>query len=418
MALTTEKIESNSVGNAIYSPLRNSVLFFQRHDDPFPPATPPPPLKKSKTPPTPHSAPPAVTAASQQQHTTPPKSNSCQPPKKRVTDSGGDAKLAKAAKRAKVVRKLNFDEDKSSPVSGTFIRDPDDEGDDMHQQYQHHPSAVRRGDIDPSLNVVVVSEEARAELAKIENRIGDYVCRLCAQHFDDAFGLAQHRCARIVHVEYRCPECDKVFNCPANLASHRRWHKPRPPPGTKNTAKQPLASKNGNELTKTTVVAPPIDVNSKSRDASTDPSDNDSESTRGTPPPDSLECHLCRKKFAQHFHFRKHLLSHLTTDANGQLESDVLHSVFSKGGVASRLVTTPAEPDGFACTLCGLQFRTKSEMERHAFKHDELQGVQCQYCPSVFYSSAGLTRHVNKHHPSENRQVLLLQVPTVRPMST
>ena len=25
----------------------------------------------------------------------------------------------------------------------------------------------------------------------------------------------------------RCSECDKIFNCPANLASHKRWHQPK-----------------------------------------------------------------------------------------------------------------------------------------------------------------------------------------------
>lgn len=121
-------------------------------------------------------------------------------------------------KKAKATRKLNFDDDTSSPVSGTIIRELDP-GETL---------VVRKGDIDPAFNVVEITEEAKAELAKIENHIGDYVCRLCRELYEDAFGLAQHRCSRIVHVEYRCPECDKVFNCPANLASHRRWHKPRP----------------------------------------------------------------------------------------------------------------------------------------------------------------------------------------------
>ena len=115
------------------------------------------------------------------------------------------------------------DATKNSPVSGTVILDSDDED----EQVRCGNAIRRNGDIDPSLNLVVVSEEAKAELAKIKNTIGDYNCCLCHQKFDDAFALAQHSCPRIVHLEYRCPDCEKVFNCPANLASHRRWHKPR-----------------------------------------------------------------------------------------------------------------------------------------------------------------------------------------------
>ena len=119
--------------------------------------------------------------------------------------------------KKKHARRLKFDEDTSSPVSGTVILGPDE--------------AVVTGDIDPAFNIVEVTDEARAELAKIENRLGPYQCKLCRQLHEDAFQLAQHRCSRIAHVEYRCPECDKRFSCPANLASHRRWHKPRAPNG-------------------------------------------------------------------------------------------------------------------------------------------------------------------------------------------
>ncbi|XP_055854079.1 zinc finger protein 681 [Episyrphus balteatus] len=121
--------------------------------------------------------------------------------------------------RNKATRKLKFDEDTSSPVSGTVIR-PLEEINEGTLQYSN-------GDIDPKYNIVEITEETKAELAAIPNVIGDYVCRLCRIKFDDAFGLAQHRCSCIVLLEYRCPECGKQFNCPANLASHRRWHKPK-----------------------------------------------------------------------------------------------------------------------------------------------------------------------------------------------
>lgn len=121
-------------------------------------------------------------------------------------------------RKSKAIRKLKFDEFRSSPVSGTIIRTLEEIDENDLQE---------SGDIDPQYNIVEVTDEAKAELAQIPNVIGGYLCKLCRIEFDDAFGLARHRCNCIVLLEYRCPECGKKFNCPANLASHRRWHKPR-----------------------------------------------------------------------------------------------------------------------------------------------------------------------------------------------
>lgn len=202
---------------------------------------------------------------------TPPSTPSpCLSSRKSKEESPIAAKLQRKtkAKKQKANRKLNFDEDKSSPVSGTIIRDRSELSDHM---------VVQKGDIDPMYNVVEVTEEAKAELAKIENRIGDYVCKLCHEMYQDAFTLAQHRCSCIIHVEYKCPECEKVFNCPANLASHRRWHKPKVAPSK-------------------TTIEPPKPCPEPEYDS------EDSEL--------HIPCPICGKVFRQQIALRKHLATH------------------------------------------------------------------------------------------------------------
>ncbi|XP_038075720.1 insulinoma-associated protein 1a-like [Patiria miniata] len=125
------------------------------------------------------------------------------------TDRSGDSATKPrrdTAKKPKAARKINFDRDDQSPILGTFIRAA---GCDIQEK----------------------DGESKATAGSIPDcgqPRGLFVCKLCKQDYHDPLSLAQHQCSRIANVVYQCPECDKVFNCHANLASHRRWHKPRP----------------------------------------------------------------------------------------------------------------------------------------------------------------------------------------------
>ncbi|XP_020366098.1 insulinoma-associated protein 2-like [Rhincodon typus] len=122
--------------------------------------------------------------------------------------------------------------------------------------------------------------------------LGEFICQLCKEEYADALSLAQHRCSRIVRVEYRCSECDKVFSCPANLASHCRWHKPRNPSGLP-----------GQEVVKESNKS-----KARSEEQPASPSARHCESP--SLEEELFDCPLCGKKFRRQAYLRKHMATH------------------------------------------------------------------------------------------------------------
>ncbi|XP_003792015.1 insulinoma-associated protein 2 [Otolemur garnettii] len=349
---------------------------------------------------------------------------------------------AAGIKKPKAMRKLSFaDEVTTSPVLGLKIK-------------EEEPGAPSRG------------------VGGSRTPLGEFICQLCKEQYADPFALAQHRCSRIVRVEYRCPECDKVFSCPANLASHRRWHKPRPAAANTATVSsadgKPSASSSSSspesgaiasflaEGKENSRIERTADQHPQARDSSGADQHQDSAprhglqvlphpepplpqgpysegvfgrqvqvsgSTTGGGGPEIFVCPYCHKKFRRQAYLRKHLGTHEAGAAR----------TLAPGFGSER-----GAPLAFACPLCGAHFPSADIREKHRLWHavrEELllpalagapsetpgpggasdgsaqQIFSCKHCPSTFFSSPGLTRHINKYHPSESRQVLLLQMP-------
>ncbi|XP_074854918.1 insulinoma-associated protein 2 [Carettochelys insculpta] len=308
------------------------------------------------------------------------------------------------AKKPKALRKLSFaDEVTTSPVLGLRIKAEGPEG------------------------------RAGPPLAGGRSPLGEFICQLCKEHYADPLALAQHRCSRIVRVEYRCPECHKLFSCPANLASHRRWHKPRPPPAPKPPAAPcPSAGKeNSSEPRPAAAQGPPEppqhpsaadssrgrDLKAAGQSAGAGGGADGPGLREAGPIPGAGElfaCPYCHKRFRRQAYLRKHLGTH-------EAARPAAYSPLERG-----------QP-GFPCHLCGAHFPSADIRDKHRLWHavreelllpgapaesgaaeGEPQIFSCKHCPATFFSSPGLGRHVNKCHPAEPRQVLLLQM-AVRP---
>ncbi|XP_044517894.1 insulinoma-associated protein 2 [Gracilinanus agilis] len=360
----------------------------------------------------------------------------------------GSGTAVLGTKKPKAMRRLSFaDEVTTSPVLGLKIK-------------EEAPGTPSRG-----------LEGSRTPL-------GEFICQLCKEEYSDPFALAQHRCSRIVRVEYRCPECDKVFSCPANLASHRRWHKPRPASASATVPRDakalPSFSSSSSLSSDCSSIAPflgegkensrekrPEGQHPHIRDSSRTDQHQDSSNTTATlhqdlkatqhPEPqlpqgtynerasgrrvqgtgnrngDGISevflCPYCHKKFRRQAYLRKHLGT---------------HQAGSTRALTPGYSTEQSLQLAFPCPLCGAHFPSADIRDKHRLWHavreemllpslagappegpsgrrvadeDTQQIFPCKHCPSTFFSSLGLTRHINKCHPSESRQVLLLQMP-------
>ncbi|XP_068111049.1 insulinoma-associated protein 2 [Hyperolius riggenbachi] len=276
----------------------------------------------------------------------------------------------------------------------------------------------------PVLGLRIKAEEpeskSRSPLVK-RPPLGEFICQLCKEQYPDPFALAQHKCSRIVRVEYRCPECDKIFSCPANLASHRRWHKPKTLGSDGQVGKKiqmPLEGKENSEgrhSSEQKVQHQQSVDSSQRRDQHLQSVDSSqrrdqhlqttvSQSTSEESEEEAFHCPYCHKRFRRHAYLRKHLLTHQP------------YSPLERGQLT------------FPCALCGVHFPSMDIRDKHRLWHavrEELllpleealvaEGGQqifpCELCPTAFFSSPGLALHMNKCHSAEGRQELPPPIP-------
>ncbi|XP_071970246.1 insulinoma-associated protein 2 [Engystomops pustulosus] len=269
----------------------------------------------------------------------------------------------------------------------------------------------------PVLGLKIKAEEPDAKAGNTLLKrppLGEFICQLCKEQYPDPFALAQHKCSRIVRVEYRCPECDKIFSCPANLASHRRWHKPRTMASEGQVGKKISLVLEGKEnssgrsdplslMEQKNRVQHQQSVDSAQFSEQHPGSSREDAHTPGSQvaseegEEEAFQCPYCHKRFRRHAYLRKHLLTHQP------------YAPMERGGQLT-----------YPCTLCGVHFPSMDIRDKHRLWHavrEELllpieealvadggqQIFPCEFCPTAFFSSPGLSLHMNKCHSAESR---------------
>ena len=264
-------------------------------------------------------------------------------------------------------------------------------------------------------NVDIIKPESINDVASVKGPLSKskFLCQLCKSLFQDAFALAQHKCSGIKHIEHRCPECNKVFNCPANLASHRRWHRPRSPGSNKpiKVQKQSSSEESNQAFQKEMPTPESTDIpftkdstvencdigNSDEISSPIDKNNNllDHLAVKEPSPATKYFCEYCGKSFKRHAYLRKHMFYH---NKAKPYPCQYCGKVFrSQTNRAKHVLNHAIGPNSCTCPDCGSGFDNPFELEKHSRIHSSAV-FSCKDCSVVFCNHAGLQKHRIKRH--------------------
>jgi len=249
----------------------------------------------------------------------------------------------------------------------------------------------------------------------------------------------------------------QVFSCPANLASHRRWHKPatgasshaggapaakkpaKPPPTTKLPAATAANNNNNNvgDNDDDSLQRASLSPLSDDDDIAVDLSASEPAAAVSVAAPDSrngdpqaaeprpYECPSCGKTFRRRSYLRKHA----ATVHHGRVSPPPA----TGQSVPEQPAKSPVVAGSPDCFYCPDGFRA-AQLERGSGGHvivaghgirrlirqregvvemeqraaDPSASYLCKYCPDSFASLSTLTGHVTANHSLDARQVAVM----------